>query len=187
MKNYIKILSLLIFIVSLWTVSSFFQDIVNRDVSKLKDLNKEFLLKESFSKQSSPSNLSKSISEFIPEKFDKSKLTDLIIKYTQESGVSIKNIDIKTAKKSSSYQENNLLDDLETDSQNIKNNTLNLIDLEFSFNGDKQSVDSLLDKMLKSKQYIDIKSINFNYKNFANLNSNEVEGTIIATLYYINL
>ena len=187
MKNYIKILSLLIFIVSLWTVSSFAQDIVNRDVSKLKDLNKEFLLKESFSKQSSPSNLSKSISEFVPEKFDKSKLTDLIVKFSQESGVEIKNIDIQVAKKDSSYQEEDLLNDPDLASQSIRNSTLNLINLNFSFGGDKKSIDTLLGKIFKSKQYIDIKSINFKYKNSSSLNLGEVEGNISATLYYINL
>jgi hypothetical protein len=84
MKNYIKILSLLVFIISLWTFNSFLKFRIDEDLLNLQKLQKQLLLKESFNSQSSPANLSKSIDEFVPEKFDKSQLTNLMFRFSQE-------------------------------------------------------------------------------------------------------
>jgi hypothetical protein len=196
MKNYIKILSLLLFIVTLWVFSFNLESRINTDLYNLRQLQKELFLKESFDKQNSPSKLYNSINEFVPEKLDKTKLTDSIVKFSKESGISIKNIDIKESRSEIlnqdglSYDESSKISNFDTDSVNIS--TLKSIDLNIKFMGDKKSIDSFLSKLVQSKQFIDIHNISIKYNNNNNNNNfrqsaGQMDGSVIAKLYYINI
>lgn len=189
MKKYINLLALIIFIVSIWTINTLFNGFLQSNLSELKDLKKEFYLKQSFSSQDSLMSLSKSIDEFVPTQLNKVEIFNLINKLAQESAIEIKNLDLKESK----IQKESKVDELSKDNninvidKDIKFNTLNVADINIVFDGNKQSVDLFLSKLVESNLYIEIFNVNLDFNSKSNDLIRNVSGSILVKVYYINL
>ena len=168
MKNYINILSLIVFVISIWTVNTTFSPTIDSTVSKIKESRKDLALKQSFAEQSNLADLSKSIDSFVPEKLDKGLLINLMAKFAQESFVEIKSLDIQGVEKRIS---NNSASDIDIsnknstisieDSNTISTNTLKEINIDIDIQGNKQAIYKFCSQLYSSEQYMDILSINF--------------------------
>lgn len=195
MSNYSKILAILIFAVSIWSVHTFLYNNLSEDVEAIKASKKELLVKQAFN-DNTPAKLFSSISDFIPAKFDKNEITNAIDKFARESNVSIVSFDTQTgtiyALKDSASQ-NNSEDGASSADQDIPSepkitNTLKAVDLSIKVKGDKKSFDVFLSKLASSKQYIDIQDINFSFDTSGNTNPQYISDALIsAKTYYRNL
>lgn len=198
MKNYINILSLIVFVISIWTVNTTFSPTIDSTVSKIKESRKDLALKQSFAEQSNLADLSKSIDSFVPEKLDKGLLINLMAKFAQESFVEIKSLDIQGVEKRIS---NNSASDIDIsnknstisieDSNTISTNTLKEINIDIDIQGNKQAIYKFCSQLYSSEQYMDILSINFVpiYNNIQ-LNSstnNIISAKITISTYYKKL
>jgi len=194
MKQYIykAVFPLLIFIVCIWSVNSLLFGFIDSDLDNINSLRKEMMLKKSFSEQSSPEKLSKSINEFISEKLDEVAIAKLITKLAQESFITINNIEIAETK---NIKVNKINSDIENKPQsidipveNVKNNTLNQAKLDMKLSGTKSSLDRFIVKLLESNQYIDIDTIQLDLQSKSNdSQSQDLTMNIVAIIYYKNL
>lgn len=195
MSNYSKLLALLIFAVSIWSVHTFLYNKLSEDVEVIKASKQELLVKQSFN-DNTPAKLSSSISDFIPAKFDKNEITNAIDKFARESNVSIVSFDTQTGTIYSlkdSANQNNSEDssgstNQDTTSEPQITNTLKAVDLNIKVKGDKKSFDVFLEKLAISKQYIDIQDINFSFDTSGSSNPQYISDALIsAKIYYQNL
>lgn len=194
MSNYSKILSLLIFAVSIWSAHSLFYTKFSEDMENLKTSKQELLVKQSFN-DNSPAALSNSINEFIPTKFDKNEITNAIDKFARESNVKIVSFDtqagtvysIKEPNNQNSVEDQPTQGDVEGAKPKVTN-TLKAVDLSIKVKGDKKSFDNFLSKLANSKQYIDIQDINFSFDlTLGSSNQYVSDALISAKTYYKNL
>jgi hypothetical protein len=195
MSNAIKFLLLTIFIVAIWSVNSFLLPKVSNETKNINIAKRELSVKQSFN-DSFPVDLSTSANEFVLKRFDKNQLVNNIDSLAQKSGIRISTLDIQINNSNSlvenSDSDSELIDeDLSLSQTNVittKTNTLKSVSLNINIKGNKISLDSFLSELVNSKQYIDIQNINFSYSLDSDfIVSQEVESTIVATIYYVNL
>lgn len=195
MSNSIKFLTLIIFIVSIWTVNSFLLPRISTETKNINIAKNELAVKQAFN-DASPADISQSVNEFVLKKFDKNQLINSIDALAKKSGISISTVDVQI------NNSNRLVDNLDLDNEEeagevsssqtnvvaTKSNTLKSVSLNINIKGSKISADSFLSELVNSKQYIDIQNISFSYSFDSNLiTSQTVESTIVATIYYVNL
>lgn len=194
MSNLIKILSLPIFIVSIWSVNSFFLPMVTKDLDIIDDAKKELLLKESFN-ASSPANLSQSINQFVSGKFDKNQIIDLIATFARDSGVEISSLDVQPDNSKETTPNANVSDDQSKtatpaigDTKVNLVNTLKSVKLNVSIKGNKNDINLFTSKLANSKQYMDIQSIDMTFnKSPLGGGVQDISSIITAKIYYVTL
>jgi|GEM_PF-718478 hypothetical protein len=195
MKNYTykNLLALLVFLVLLWSVNLFVTGLLTDNLEDIKAMRKELFIKESFISQGDTGKLSKSINDFVPEKLDKLSIINYVNQLTRDYSVKIVSIDVQEIDDRERLQfslENegdNLNSSADASIQNTetKINTLKKAELIIQLKGNKQSLDKFLDKLVESRQYIDIKTINFDFKIKSNdVNDQDISLNIIANIYY---
>jgi hypothetical protein len=190
--TYKNLLALLVFIVLVWGVNSFVAGMIDDNLNKITFLRKELILKESFNKQQSASRFSKSINEFVPDKLDKVAVTTYINGLLQDPSIKINSINIQEI---NTKDNKNLLDDNKENKKDsidenttIKSNTFKKAELNIKLVGNKLSLDKFLTRLVESKQYIDINSINFDFQPQTNSSEgNNISLSVLATIYYKNL
>lgn len=199
MKNYTykNLLALLVFIVLVWSVNSYMTGVIDDNLKNINSLKKELVLKESFTTQKSTEKLSKSINEFVPDKLDKVTIINYInqLALIQSHPVKIINIDIQEVKAVNTNKDN-----LESEVQNSRNkkdisdqvvekkiNTFKKAELGIKLTGNKKSLDKFTERLVESKQYIDINTINFDFQPQSNaINGQDISLNITANIYYKN-
>lgn len=194
MSNLIKFFLLLIFIVVIWSINSFLLPIVTKDVDTISQFKKELLFKQSFD-SASPAKLSQSLDQFIPRKFDKTQIIDLIAVFAQESGVEISSLDVQAERLRASSSEVDVINNnVTTDTTNIsqqqlsKSNTLKSVKLNISIKGNKNSIDIFISKLANSRPYIDIQSIDITFnKLLLGSGVQDITSIITSNIYYITL
>lgn len=194
MSNLAKFLSLIIFGVAIWSVNSFFLPRVKSDISVLSKSKKELFIKQNFS-ENSPANLSKSMNEFVLKEFDKNTVINLIEKFSNESGILISSLDIQAAVNTpsasivndESLDERDVASNIGIDEEPVMSSTLKSVNLTLVIKGSKTSVDSFIDKLANSKQYIDIQDINIRFDTLGESVVTELDTTIKAIIYYVKL
>lgn len=194
MSNLVKFLSLIIFGVAIWSVNSFLLTRVKSDISVLSKSKKELFIKQNFN-ENSPANLSKSMNEFVLKDFDKNQVINLIEKFSNESGIVISSLDIQAVAKTASANivNNESLDEsagasnLVPEENPVMSSTLKSVNVNLGIKGSKNSIDSFIDKLNNSKQYIDIQNININFDNVGESIETELDTRINAIIYYVNL
>lgn len=195
MKNYTykNLLALLVFLALLWSVNLFVTGLLTDNLEDIKAMRKELFIKESFISQGDTGKLSKSINDFVPEKLDKLSIINYVNQLTRDYSVKIVSIDVQEIDDRERLQfslENegdNLNGSADASIQNTetKINTLKKAELVIQLKGNKQSLDKFLDKLVESRQYIDIKTINFDFKIKSNdVNDRDISLNIIANIYY---
>lgn len=192
-----NILSLLVFVVIFWFFNSFMARAIDDNLKNIQSLKRELIIKESFINQKSTEKLSKSINDFVPDKLDKisviNYLNQLVI--LSDSSIKIINIDVERLKSLNANQ--NILNSISDKTINITNdnsqsfekkiNTLKKAELSIKLVGNKTSLDKFLEKLVNSKQYIDIDSINFNFQPQSDSNTlQNISLNITANIYYKN-
>jgi hypothetical protein len=194
MSNLYKFLSLIIFIVAIWSVNSFLSTRVSNDLEILNKSKLELSLKQSFN-DNSPADISKSMNEFVVKEFDKNQAINLIDSFAKFSGVQISTLDIQpnTQDSSISISESADIDiDSSADSTTIDStvaqlNTLKKVNLSIEVTGTKPAIDSFVNQLSSSKQYIDIQNININFTSLGAGQSKDLNVTILAIIYYVKL
>lgn len=197
MSNSIKFLTLIIFIVAIWTVNSFLLPRISTETKNINIAKNELAVKQSFN-DGSPANISKSVNEFVPKQFNKNELVNLIDRFAIESNINISSLDVQvdTSNRPSANLEleeesgsNLSTPQIEEDSVPAKSNTLKSVNISISISGNKSSIDLFLSKLVESKQYIDIQDISLSFitDSESEVVSQTVESTITAKAYYINL
>lgn len=197
MSNSIKFLTLIIFIVAIWTVNSFLLPRISTETKNINIAKNELAVKQAFN-DSSPANISKSVNEFVPKQFNKNELVNLIDRFAIESNINISSLDVQvgTSNRPSANLEleeesgsNLSTPQIEEDSVPAKSNTLKSVNISISISGNKSSIDLFLSKLVESKQYIDIQDISLSFitDSESEVVSQKVESTITAKAYYINL
>lgn len=196
MSNLKKFLSLIIFIVAIWSVNSFLLPKVHTETKNMSTSKEELAIKQLFN-DGSPSKLAKFSNEFVLKQFDKNQLVNLIDTLAQQSGIRISSLDVQTdssnRKLVNAELDSEVLDvntsQNEFSANTTKTNTLKNVNLSIRFSGSKSSIDLFLSKLAESNQYIDIHeiSIAFSTQPESATVSQIVESTIIAKVYYINL
>ena len=190
--TYKNLLALLVFIILVWGVNSFVAGMINDNLKTITSLRKELILKESFNKQQSVSRFSKSINEFVPEKLDKVALTTYINGLLQDPSIKVNSINIQEI----NTKDNQKLSDDSTENKKdsideintIKSNTFKKAELNIKLIGNKVSLDNFLNRLVESKQYIDINSINFDFQPQNNsAEGNNISLSVLATIYYKSL
>lgn len=194
MKNYAykNILALLVFGVLVWSVNSYMSGMIDDNLKNINSLKKELALKESFTTQKSTDKLSKSINDFVPDKLDKVATINYINKLSQDSLVNIVSIDVKEVNTKYQVQDSEVKSsknktDIIDQELEKKSNTFKKAELSMSLAGNKQALDKFMERLVESKQYIDIGIINFDFKTQSNIpNSQDIGLNITATIYYKN-
>lgn len=196
MQNYTSknLLALFIFYLLVWGLSSFVSGMIVTNLETTDSLKKELSLKQSFTNQKSTEQLSKSINDFVPDKLDKVVTTNYVNQLAKDSSVKINSIDIKEVSNKSNIK--NVTDDSISKSNNkskdenidAKSNTFKKSELTIKLSGNKQSLDKFLERLVASKQYIDIFNINFDFQQKSNISGGqEISLNIAANIYYKNL
>jgi hypothetical protein len=194
MSNLAKFLSLIVFVVAIWSVNSFLLPRVKSDISLLSKSKKELAIKQSFN-ENSPANLSKSMNEFVLKEFDKNQVINLIEKFANESGIVVSSLDIQAVGKTSSgsvindesLDKSDEASNLILDEEPAITSTLKSVNLNLDIKGSKNSIDSFIDKLSNSKQYIDIQDINISFNNSDKSVVTELNTTINAIIYYVKI
>jgi len=194
MSNLIKFLSIIIFGVAIWSVNSFLSPRVESDISLLSKSKKELAIKQNFN-DNSPEKLSKSMNEFVLEKFDKNQVINLIENFAKESGIVISALDIQALGSTSSgsvinddsLSESDGASNLVTDEEPDISSTLKSVNLSLDIKGSKNAIDSFTSRLSNSKQYIDIQDINISFDNSGESVVTELDTKINAIIYYIKL
>jgi hypothetical protein len=183
MKSYIQLLAPLIFIVSIWTINSFLEARLTSELKQLQESKKDLALKKSFAKQGSTVEFSQSIEEFVPIKFDKSKITNIVNTKALESSVKITKFDIQPSKTEPANDQSEKKDS--NIEKEISFNKFKTAKLDISFAGDKSSIDIFLYRLVTNKPYIEILSYNLDFKSTnPSMNNGDISGTITAQMYY---
>ena len=196
MQNYTSknLLALLVFVVLIWSVNSFVSGMIDTNLDTNNSLEKELILKQSFTNQKSTDKFSKSINEFVPDRLDKVSITNYVNQLAKDASVKISTIDIKEVNNKDNVK--NVVDDeaskkntkSEDENKDIKINTFKKSELTIRLTGNKQSLDKFLSRLVESKQYIDIANINFDFQPQANvITGQEIALNIVANIYYKNL
>lgn len=198
MSNLNKLLSLVIFTVSIWSVNSFLYPRLSSGLKNLNISEQELKIKQAFN-DNSPAKLSRSINDFVLPQFDRNDITNLIDRFAKDAGVSIVSIDIQVGGAINSQQNissqddnsesksNSNLDVLMTENvTDIKTNTLKVVDLNINIKGPKTSIDRFLSNLSSSKQYIDIQDISISIDNNESSQQN-IQLSITAQTYYKKL
>ncbi|MEY2985994.1 MAG: hypothetical protein RJB24_223 [Candidatus Parcubacteria bacterium] len=198
MSNLNKLLSLVIFTVSIWSVNSFLYPRLSSGLKNLNISEQELKIKQAFN-DNSPAKLSTSINDFVLPQFDRNDITNLIDRFAKDAGVSIVSIDIQVGGAINSQQNissqddnsesksNSNLDVLMTENvTDIKTNTLKVVDLNINIKGPKTSIDRFLSNLSSSKQYIDIQDISISIDNNESSQQN-IQLSIAAQTYYKKL
>lgn len=189
MSNLYKSLSLIIFIVVIWSINSFLLPRVSSDLEFLSKSKRDLSVKKSFD-DNSPANLSKSMNEFALKQFDKNQVINLIDSFSKESGVIISNLDIQATDPETTdiSLDDEVLDEtiVTTSDNTIQSNTLRSVDLNLNIKGSKNSIDLFISKLVESNQYIDIQNININSDSGRDT-ATTLQSTIIAKIYYVKL
>jgi hypothetical protein len=194
MSNLIKFLSIIIFGVAIWSGNSFLSPRVESDISLLSKSKKELAIKQNFN-DNSPEKLSKSMNEFVLEKFDKNQVINLIERFAKESGIVISTLDIQALGSTSSgsvinddfLSESDGASNLVTDEEPDISNTLKSVNLSLDIKGSKNAIDSFTSRLSNSQQYIDIQDINISFENSGESSVTELDTKINAIIYYIKL
>jgi len=194
MSNLAKFLSLIVFVVAIWSVNSFLLPRVKSDISLLSKSKKELAIKQSFN-ENSPEKLSKSMNEFVLKEFDKNQVINLIEKFANESGIVVSSLDIQAVGKTSSgsvinddfLSESDGASNLVTDEEPDISSTLKSVNLSLDIKGSKNAIDSFTSRLSNSKQYIDIQDINISFENSGESVVTELDTKINAIIYYIKL
>lgn len=191
MKGYMQLLSLLIFIISIWTVNSFFVARLESDISKLNDSKKELALRQSFSKQISLDRLSQNIQRFVPPNLNKGEITNSISKLAKDASVRITKFDLQEDRAvASSGSDVGIDNPAEADNsdeqtEEIQFTKFKSVSIAIDFEGDKAAIDSFLYKLVTSELYIEIINYKVDFKSQQTIMNGEIGATILVKSYYM--
>ena len=198
MSNLNKLLSIVIFTVSIWSVNSFLYPRLSSGLKNLNISEQELKIKQAFN-DNAPAKLSTSINDFVLPKFDRNDITNLIDRFAKDAGASIISIDIQVGGAINSQQNISSQDDNSESTSNsssdalmtenvsaIKTNTLKVVDLNINIKGPKTSIDRFLSNLSSSKQYIDIQDISISIDN-DEFGQQNMQLSIAAKTYYKKL
>jgi hypothetical protein len=191
MKGYMQLLSLLIFIVSIWTLNTFFVARLESDISKLNDSKKELALRQSFSNQMSLDRLSKDIQSFVPLELNKGEITNSVAKLAQDASVQITKFDLQEDRAVASSGSDVDIDNpaetsnLDSQTEEIQFTKFKSVSIAIDFEGDKAAIDSFLYKLVTSELYIEIINYNIDFKSQKTIMNGEIGATILARSYYM--
>lgn len=191
MKGYMQLLSLLIFIISIWTVNSFFVARLESDISKLNDSKKELALRRSFSKQISLDRLSQNIQRFVPPNLNKGEITNSISKLAKDASVRITKFELQedravTSSNSDVDIDNTAeADNLDKKTEEIQFTKFKSVSIAIDVEGDKAAIDSFLYKLVTSELYIEIINYKVDFKSQQTIMNGEIGATISVKSYYM--